>query len=420
MTISTTDSRADFNGNGVTDTFSFPYRFFMDSDLVVLLVQTTGTVVPQTLDTDYTVNGADTPTSGEVVMVVPPATGERLVVYRDIALTQETDYISGDSFPAETHERALDKLTMIVQAQAEAIGRSFKINIADVSVEAELPAPQAGRFLGWSEDGSALVNLSSTGVGAGGVGTTELQDGSVTTSKLATDAVTTVKIADGVVTSAKLGGAVAIDKGGTGETTAAAAFGALKQNATETATGVVEKLTTAEAQASVDDTRYHSAATMKAAQIQLGTSVTLTNQTAVDFTGIPSWAKRIKIKWFAAKSNNISHFLVRLGDAGGVEETGYVSTSLRSSSAAGSPTNSTTGFIVSKADATFLVSGSMTIEKFDGTNVWISDHNVKLNTAQVASGGGDKTLSDVLTQVRFTTVNGTDVLEAGMVNISWE
>lgn len=41
MTISTTDSRISYNGNGVTTEFSFPYRFSIE-DLVVVSVSSTG------------------------------------------------------------------------------------------------------------------------------------------------------------------------------------------------------------------------------------------------------------------------------------------------------------------------------------------------------------------------------------------
>jgi len=53
--------------------------------------------------------------------------------------------------------------------------------------------------------------------------------------------------------TATLSSALAISSGGTGETTASAAFDALKQNATETSTGVVEKATAAEGRAGTSD-----------------------------------------------------------------------------------------------------------------------------------------------------------------------
>lgn len=128
MTISTTASRIAYTGNGVTTAFSFPYRFFANTDLVVVKVSTLGVETTLVLTTDYTVTGADLDAGGTVTCVVAPAAGERLVIYRDMDYTQEVDYTSGDSFPAETHERALDRLTMQNQQLKDAVDRSVKVS----------------------------------------------------------------------------------------------------------------------------------------------------------------------------------------------------------------------------------------------------------------------------------------------------
>ena len=49
-------------------------------------------------------------------------------------MVQETDYTSGDAFPAESHERALDRLTMILQEKtpgAAGATRAIQIPIGD-------------------------------------------------------------------------------------------------------------------------------------------------------------------------------------------------------------------------------------------------------------------------------------------------
>jgi hypothetical protein len=128
MTISTTASRISYNGNGATTAFSFPYRFLTNADLVVIKVAADGTETTLTLNTNYTVTGADDDAGGTVTLSVAPLSGQRVVIYRAVTLTQEVDYITGDPFPAETHERALDRLTMIVQQQQDAIDRSAKLS----------------------------------------------------------------------------------------------------------------------------------------------------------------------------------------------------------------------------------------------------------------------------------------------------
>ena len=141
MTISTTTSRISYNGNGVTTVFSFPYRFLANGDLVVLSVSAAGVETTKTLTTDYTLTGAGDDAGGSVTMLVAPASGTRLIIYRDTDIVQETDYISGDPFPAETHEQALDRLTMIAQEIGSDADRSIKVPVGDSSsLSTTLPA----------------------------------------------------------------------------------------------------------------------------------------------------------------------------------------------------------------------------------------------------------------------------------------
>ena len=161
MTVSTTGLRVTHLGNGATVAFSFPYRFLANGDLDVTLIQSDGTEVTQTLNTDYTVTGAGVESGGTVTMNVAPATGEKLFIRRELELTQEIDYITGDRFPAETHETALDRLTMIAQQLDEGVSRALKITSvdADAGVDPSLPPVSPGDAFTWSPDGTGFVNL---------------------------------------------------------------------------------------------------------------------------------------------------------------------------------------------------------------------------------------------------------------------
>jgi hypothetical protein len=55
-----------------------------------------------------------------------------------------------------------------------------------------------------------------------------------------------------------------------------------------------------------------------------------------------------------------------------------------------------------------------------GSNQWVSSHIARLSSTNSGFGGGNKTLSDTLTQLRITTVNGTDTFDAGSINILYE
>lgn len=150
MTISTTTARTTYNGNGITTVFSIPFRFLVNGDIVVVSVSAAGVETTKALTTDYTLTGAGDDAGGTVTMLVAPAVGTKLVVYRDTEIVQETDYISGDPFPAETHERALDRLTMIAQEIGSDADRAIKVPIGDSSsLSTTLPAAadRLDRFL---------------------------------------------------------------------------------------------------------------------------------------------------------------------------------------------------------------------------------------------------------------------------------
>lgn len=122
MTVSTTNVLDSYAGDDSTTAFVTTFQFDLETDLVVLLVNdTTGAVSTQVLTTDYTVSGGDGST-GTVTFVTAPATGETVEIWRFVSLTQLTDYVANDPFPAETHEAALDKLTYIAQQQAAGLG----------------------------------------------------------------------------------------------------------------------------------------------------------------------------------------------------------------------------------------------------------------------------------------------------------
>ena len=112
MTVSTTTSKVSYTGNGSTSAFAYTYKIFADAELKVYV----GGVL-KTLTTHYTVSGAGGASGGNVTFTAGniPINLAPVVISRNISKTQVIDYVENDSFPAETHESALDKLTMLVQ-----------------------------------------------------------------------------------------------------------------------------------------------------------------------------------------------------------------------------------------------------------------------------------------------------------------
>jgi hypothetical protein len=143
--------------------------------------------------------------------------------------------------------------------------------------------------------------------------------------------------------------------------------------------------------------------------------------TAINFTGIPSWVKRITVMLNGVSTNGTSNIRLRLGTSGGIENTGY-----SASGAAVSNTTSVSGItdgfsvtIVTAAASTY--DGVAVLSKFeDGQNRWIVNSHLTAGGTTVQIGSGAKTLADTLTQVRITTVNGTDTFDAGTINLLLE
>lgn len=143
-----------------------------------------------------------------------------------------------------------------------------------------------------------------------------------------------------------------------------------------------------------------------------------TSGTSKDFTGIPSWAKRITVMIQGLSGSGTSGFIVQLGTSGGVVATGYLSR------AYGVTTNTlggTTGFSFNDSSIAAGVShGIMTIANItDDTWVFVSEFADTTSPA-FARAGGSIALGGTLDRIRFTTVNGSDTFDAGNVNIMYE
>ena len=162
MTVSTTTNRASYSGNGTNDTFAYAFKIFADADLTVIIRATDGTETTKTLTTHYTVTGAGTDSGGNVVFTsgnIPTAT-ETVVILRQLDLTQGTDYVANDPFPAESHEDALDRLTMITQQLDEAVGRSLKVSQTNVIATSEFTvgaSDRANKILSFDTSGDLTV-----------------------------------------------------------------------------------------------------------------------------------------------------------------------------------------------------------------------------------------------------------------------
>ena len=153
-----------------------------------------------------------------------------------------------------------------------------------------------------------------------------------------------------------------------------------------------------------------------------GAAVASTSGTSVDFTGIPSWVKRITVMFNGVSTNGSSLLRVQLG-SGSVTTSGYLGASV-------GPTQSQTttgvqfasGFDVQpfSASASSVYVGTVVFTLVT-SNTW-SCFGIVTQTGSVTAAvlGGAIPLGGTLDRVRITTVNGTDLFDAGSINIMYE
>ena len=163
MTVSTTIIKSSHNGNGSTTTFAYNFKIFADSDLVVIIRSSTGTETTKTLTTHYTVSGAGDASGGSITFTTgnTPASGETVVIRRNVPQTQAIDYIANDPFPAETNEEGLDRATMIAQQVSEATDRSIKLSRTNTMTSTEFTVgatDRANKILAF--DGSGEISVT--------------------------------------------------------------------------------------------------------------------------------------------------------------------------------------------------------------------------------------------------------------------
>lgn len=157
--------------------------------------------------------------------------------------------------------------------------------------------------------------------------------------------------------------------------------------------------------------------------VNLQAAVAAASQTSIPFTGIPAWVNRVNIHFAGLSTNGNSSVTVRIGDSGGLENSGYAGSSIALVGTGSATSTFSTGFLLdfgSADTAAATRSGTMTLRR-SGGNAWSCMSTVGLsNTAAFSTTAGGKTLSDTLTQLAITTINGSDTFDAGSVSISWE
>lgn len=180
-------------GDGVTTAFPFTFRIIDATDIQLLLIDEDGTETDITSDyfVDINTNTVHYPgyapgsEPAEADQPAPVQTGQKLMIYRKLPITQEKDL--GDKWPFYVIELGLDKLTMILQDIWDWCGRCLQVSrgqAADAGDDFDPTVPlEAGKVVignnagtgfssakallyendGWNAEGQSISNVATPG-----------------------------------------------------------------------------------------------------------------------------------------------------------------------------------------------------------------------------------------------------------------
>lgn len=140
MLVANETSKNQYVGDGSATEFAYTFPILDSTHIEVYRQLPTETALEAKLvpTEEYTVEGAGVESGGKVVFKTAPSSGTKLSILRNVPITQLYQYQELDSFPAESHENALAKLTMICQGLDERLDRAIVVSPTDTVTPDEL------------------------------------------------------------------------------------------------------------------------------------------------------------------------------------------------------------------------------------------------------------------------------------------
>jgi hypothetical protein len=167
-----TSYRNDYVGNATTGTYAYGFKINADSELKVIVTDSSGSQTVLTLNATpgYTVTGAGVPSGGTIVLSGTPAwldssgrlkTGYSLSIERNRPFSQTTDLKNQTAFFPQAHEDTFDQVVMLAQRAYSLALRAVQLqeglNLGGYSMV--LPKPVASKAIGWNASGDTIVNM---------------------------------------------------------------------------------------------------------------------------------------------------------------------------------------------------------------------------------------------------------------------
>jgi hypothetical protein len=170
VTVPIQDPIASYSGNGVATLFTVPFRILDAADLFVLL--------NGSLTTAYTVSGLGDD-EASVTMSTPPAVGDTLILYREVALERLDDYQFNGDLRAVTVNADFDRIWMALQDIGDTASRAVHYPVTEFGIDGTLPGAtdRASKIFGFDSNGFQTFLPVPASVGAGDLKNESWTDG---------------------------------------------------------------------------------------------------------------------------------------------------------------------------------------------------------------------------------------------------
>lgn len=158
------------------------------------------------------------------------------------------------------------------------------------------------------------------------------------------------------------------------------------------------------------------------ATLRTGAYTTAAGKLAIDFLGIPSWARRVSINLTEVSTDGTSAIVLQAGTVSGVVSSGYDDSAARiMGSTAATVSSGGIGFTISYVSSATNESTGRAVLEHVGSNVWVCSGATTITTQNgITSFAGRVQLGSALDRIRLLTFNGSDQFDSGAVNVLWE
>lgn len=165
MISSTTRIAGPYAGTGSQTVFSFSFKVFQASDVLVVLTDASGNNTTLALTSNYSVSlnaNQNTSPGGTITTVATYASGTTITISSQVAALQSTDLTNAGNFYPAAVNNALDYLTILVQQLASKVGNALQLPINVTGASTTLATPVANEVIGWDQTGTKLINIDPT------------------------------------------------------------------------------------------------------------------------------------------------------------------------------------------------------------------------------------------------------------------